>query len=307
MLANHLSKGDTVGVIAISSPPHIEQLKKGIPYLENMGLNVKLGKHIKDKHKYLAGTDEARLSDFHEMIKDSNVKAIFFACGGYGSGRILSKIDYELVKRNPKILWGFSDLTNLHTAIHQKTGLITFHGPMIASDLGDGIHDEEVTLRGFQQLFSPIVREYTENNVSDLTVIAKGEGSGELVGGNLTALTSTLGTPYELDTKDKLLFIEGINEEPHQIDAKLLQLMYAGKLAECRGVVIGDFAKSEPKTDRPAFTLHEIFEHYLGDLGIPVVSGFKIGHCSPHYAIPLGVSARLTADIKRLKINPAVK
>ena len=306
MLAQPLSKGDTVGVIAISSPPKMAELHAGIPFLEEMGLRVELGDHIEETHAYFAGTDEARLADFHKMIKDPNIKAIFFACGGYGSGRIIPHINYSLVKAHPKILWGFSDLTYLHTAIRQQTGLVTFHGPMIASDLGNGKNDPDITLAGFNQLFTPMIRMYNEE-ISELTVIQAGEATGELVGGNLTLLMSTLCTPYEIDLQDKILFLEDINEEPYQIDSKLQQLRFSGKLDQLKGVVLGDFAKSEPKTDRPAFTLQEIFTHYLSDLGIPVMSGFQIGHCQPHFAIPFGVSAALSTAQKQLSIEPAVQ
>ncbi|HJV31751.1 MAG TPA: LD-carboxypeptidase, partial [Bacillales bacterium] len=134
-----LNMGDTVGVIAPASPPDQEKLTQGIQFLEEFGLKVKLGKNLKKKFGYLAGTDRERLEDFHEMFADKDVKAVFCARGGYGTSRFASMIDYELIKKNPKIFWGYSDITFLHTAIYQETGLITFHGPMIASDLGEEI------------------------------------------------------------------------------------------------------------------------------------------------------------------------
>lgn len=304
LLPKKLRKGDTIGIIAPASPPDMKSLQQAIPFFAKLGLNVKLGKFIDKTYGYLAGTDEQRLTDLHDMIADKEVKAIVFARGGYGTGRIAASIDYELIKVNPKIIWGYSDITYLHTAIRQKTGLVTFHGPMPASDIADPNFDE-ISSSSFFQLFKPITRVYDER-ISPLDVLVEGEGTGALVGGNLSLITSTLGTEFEIETDGKILCLEDIGETPYRIDSMLNQLKLAGKLDQLSGVVVGDFAQADPK-DKPSLTLKEVFEYYLGDLHCPVMSGFKIGHCFPNFAVPLGTEATLNTVDKTLTICPGVQ
>ncbi|WP_010099261.1 S66 peptidase family protein [Ornithinibacillus scapharcae] len=304
LLPKALQEGDTVGIIAPASPPEMKCLQDALPFFKNLGLNVKLGKHIREVYGYLAGTDEKRLEDFHDMMVDESIKAIIFARGGYGTGRIVADINYDLVRNNPKIIWGYSDITYLHTAIRQKTGLVTFHGPMVASDIADPDFDV-LTASSFQQLFSPTTLQYN-GDASCLHVLVEGESAGTLVGGNLSLLVNTLGTEFEINTEGKILLIEDIDEPPYRVDALLNQLKLAGKLASTAGIVVGDFANAKPKKE-PSLTLDEIFNHYLGDLTCPVMSGFKIGHCFPHFAVPLGVRAILNTKEKTFTVMPGVQ
>lgn len=300
-----LKKGDTIGVIAPSSPPNLGNLHTSLSFIEELGLNIKMGKYVENVYGYLAGTDEERLSDLHAMLKDPEVKGIIFAGGGYGAGRIADRIDYQLMAEQPKILWGYSDITYLHTTIGQFANVVTFHGPMLASDVGkDTFH--ELSARMFDQLFEPIELHYTEE-IAPLHTIVGGVAQGELVGGNLSLLVSALGSKYEIDTRGKLLLIEDVSEEPYKVDSMLNQLRLAGKLNEAAGIVVGDFSKAEPDKRKVTLTLEDVLQHYLGDLGKPVVSGFKIGHCQPHFAVPLGVEARLDGDAKTLTILPGVQ
>ncbi|MEN2767312.1 S66 peptidase family protein [Ornithinibacillus xuwenensis] len=303
ILPEPLQNGDTIGVIAPASPPDIKRLLTAIPFFESIGLRVKLGKHIDCVHGYLAGTDEERLADFHEMIGDEAIKAIICARGGYGTGRLLDSINYDLIARNPKIIWGYSDITFLHTAIRNKTGLVTFHGPMLSSDVADSKFDN-LSASMFQQLFYPTELYYTEA-ISNLDVLVEGKATGQIVGGNLSLIVNTLGTEYEIDTEHNILLIEDIDEVPYRVDAMLNQLKQAGKLDQVAGIVIGDFANSEPKK-LPSLTLYDVFLDYFGCLTCPVMSGFKIGHCFPHFAIPLGVHATINTYKKNLLISPGV-
>jgi muramoyltetrapeptide carboxypeptidase len=294
---NRLHKGDTVGVIAPASPPNLENLERGVQFLTELGLNVKTGKNVGNIHGYLAGNDQERLEDLHEMFLDQNVKAIFCACGGYGTGRIAAKIDFDIIRNNPKIFWGYSDITFLHTAIRQQTGLVTFHGPMLGSDIGkEDTHS--LSKEGFRQLLQPQEMIYSEN-ISPLEVLKEGTASGELVGGNLSLLVSTLGTKFEIETNNKLLFIEDIHEEPRSVDRMLNQLYMAGKLEAANGILIGDFCDCEPKRDL-SLTLDEVIGHYVRLANKPAIKGLKIGHCNPHIAIPLGVKAAFNTFEKRL-------
>nr|WP_289039461.1 LD-carboxypeptidase [uncultured Allobacillus sp.] len=303
MLPKPLKHGDTVGVIAPASPPNIENYQKSKAFIESLGLSIQEGKHLKNVHGYLAGTDDERLEDLHAMFADDSIKGIIFAGGGYGTARIVHRLDYELIKKNPKIFWGYSDLTYLHTAIRQETGLVTFHGPMLASDVGeDDFHP--LSKKQFDQLFKPTSLVYDES-FSALEVIAEGEAEGEIVGGNLTLIASSLGGQYELDTKGKLLFIEDIDEEPYRIDGYLAQLMHAGKLDDAAGIIVGDFKNAVP-TRKPSLSLKAVLEDYFHSLKKPVMKGFQIGHCQPHFAIPLGTWATLSTKNKSLSIEPGV-
>ncbi|WP_368901279.1 LD-carboxypeptidase [Oceanobacillus oncorhynchi] len=304
MLSYRLKTGDTIGMIAPAGPVKKEKLEQSFSFFENMGLKIKLGQHVYDQYGYLAGKDTHRLADFHQMVADRNIKAIIFARGGYGTGRFIDKLDMELIKKNPKIIWGYSDITFLHTAIRQATGLITFHGPMPASDMVKKDFDT-LSSQLFRQLFGPTNLIYSES-ISPLTVYREGEATGSIVGGNLSLLVQTIGTPYEIVTKDKLLFIEDIGEEPYRVDGMMNQLRLAGKLKDAAGIIIGDFAEAEPKV-QPSLRMEEVWKHYFRNYTKPVVAGFRIGHCFPHFSIPLGAKATLSSRTKTLQLSPGVR
>ncbi|KOP69861.1 peptidase S66 [Lysinibacillus sp. FJAT-14745] len=293
----HLQKGDTVGLVALSSPAQPEKLGDAIAFLDDLGLNYIIGDTIQAKHDYLAGSDEERLADFHEMVRNPEVKAIFCVKGGYGSARIAEKIDYGLLEENPKIFWGFSDLTYLHCAINEYANLVTFHGPLLMS-VG---RIDDLSKRMFLQLFSPMELQYTED-ISPLTTIAPGVARGEIIGGNLRRLVNTLGTKFEVCTEGRILLIEELGETIPKIDEMLQQLKQARKLEQLAGVIIGSFTQTE--ADEAA--LFALMKDYFADLGVPVVAGFKIGHDSTNIAIPLGVDAILDAQEKVLRILPGV-
>jgi muramoyltetrapeptide carboxypeptidase len=301
---DRLQIGDTIGIISPSSPPNPENLERSLKFLEGLGLKWKFGKHARKINGYLAGTDAERLEDLHAMIKDPEVKGIICSSGGYGAARFTDQIDLQLMKENPKIFWGFSDITFLHTAMGLYSNLVTFHGPMLGPNVGTDAF-EDMSGKMFQQLFEPMELHYT-NAISELTAITSGAVQGELVGGNLSLLARGIGTKFEIDTKGKLLLLEDIGEEPARVDGLLNQLRMCGKLADAAGIVLGDFSKTETKKQW-SLTLDEVFDHYFSDFKKPVVKGFKIGHCEPHFAVPLGVDARLDADNLTLTILPCVK
>jgi muramoyltetrapeptide carboxypeptidase len=298
-----LVKGDTVGVIAPASPPEQVNLERALPFLESLGLKVKLGNNLYNTNGYLAGTDNKRLEDLHEMFTDKNVKAIFSACGGYGTARLASAVNFELIRNNPKILWGYSDITFIHNAIHKETGLVTFHGPMLSSDIGKA-DAHPLSKQLFNQLFQPTEMIYNEE-ISALDTMIEGTAEGTLIGGNLSLLVSTLGTRFEVETKDKLLLIEDVNEEPRAVDRMLNQLLMAGKLHDAAGILVGDFNNCVPERQQ-SLSLDEVIGHYIKLAGKPALSGFKIGHCSPHISVPLGAHAELNANQKQVKIQPGV-
>lgn len=299
-----LQKGDTVGIVSPSSPPGREELEKSLEFLDELGLKWKFAKNAKNIHGYLAGTDDERLADLEEMFLDPEVKGIICSSGGYGAGRITERLDMDIVKENPKIFWGFSDITFLHTAMGAYANLVTFHGSMLGPNVGKDTF-EDLSGQMFQQLFEPMELHYTEE-ISPLESVTSGVARGELIGGNLSLLARTIGTKFEFDTAGKILLIEDIGEEAVRVDGLLNQLRMAGKFNNVAGIVIGDFANTETQK-KWTLTLDEVFDDYFSDLKVPVVKGFKIGHCEPHFAVPLGVEAILDADEKTLTILPGVE
>ncbi len=296
-----LTPGDTVGVVALGGPFAMEYLPDKLATLESLGLQVRLGETVGLTGKYLAGSDEERLNDLHMMIQDPDIKGIFCLRGGYGAARIADRIDYQSLTENPKIFWGFSDVTYFHTAFQEYANIVTFHGPMLSSINGGGL--SELSKKMFQQLFTPFEIQYDEN-LTPLQTIVPGSARGELTGGNLARLVNTLGTKFEFDTKDKIVLLEDIGESLENIDSMLNQLRLSRKLEEAAGVVVGNF------TDIKDGTLEEVwslFEEYLNPLGKPAVAGFMIGHCEPNIALPLGVEAILDADLKVLRVLPGVE
>ena len=296
-----LQQGDTVGLVNLSSPLKQEALGDKLAFLDQLGLRYKLGNTIQSGEGYLAGTDKERIADFHAMVQDPEVKAIFLVKGGYGIARIVDKISYPLLEDNPKIIWGFSDVTALHTQVNEFANLVTFHGPMLSSPQGEL---DELSQKMFQQLFQPIEIEYSES-IAPLTTLVGGAVRGELTGGNLNRIIGTLGTKFEIDVRNKIVVLEDIGESIEQLDHMMNQLRLARKLEQAAGFVIGDFNMSDD-TYRYDDVV-EMIAGYLTPLQKPAVTGFKIGHCTPNIAIPLGVDAILDADDKTLRILPGVQ
>ena len=302
---NRLKRGDTIGIIAPSSPPDQKSLHKSLQFIEALGLNYKIGESVNSVYGYLAGTDDERLDDLHQMFADPNIAGIICACGGYGAARYTDRINFDLIAHNPKVFWGYSDITFLHTAIERYAGFVTFHGPMLASDVGKDTFQEK-SAKMFEQLFEPTVLQYDESFAS-IETFHPGQCQSELVGGNLSLLSNGIGTKFEVNTKGKILIIEDVDEEPYRVDCMLNQLRQAHKFDDVAGIIIADFSHAEPQKRKVSLTLDEVFEHYFGNLSIPIVKDVKIGHCQPHFAVPLGANAFLDADEKTITIQPGVK
>ncbi|NOZ62768.1 MAG: LD-carboxypeptidase [Calditrichaeota bacterium] len=301
-----LKKGDTVGLIAPASCVfEPATIREGIETLQSLGFKVQTGKHIAEKYGYLAGTDEQRVSDLHDMFRDDSVKAIFALRGGYGSMRLLDLIDYQLIRSHPKILMGYSDITSLCLGIYAKTGLVTFHGPVAISSFS------EYTQRYFYQSVQSTAAigevELPEPDnplrpTAHLATIRSGKATGRLVGGNLTLLTALLGTPYEPDFREAILFLEETGEEPYDIDRMLTQLLLSGKLDRVNGIIFDLCPDCAPRDYKPAFptnlSVEEVLQDRLGHLKCPALFGLKVGHEADKPTMPLGVQVTLDADKK---------
>lgn len=304
-----LQKGDTIGIVAPASPLEKKSdLVRGIKTLEEMGFNVLVGENVNNRHEYLAGTDEERAYDLNNMFGNKEVDAIFVTQGGYGSGRILRYLDFDLIRENPKIFIGFSDITILHLAIRKMTGLVTFHGPGMG-----GFNPEELTDYRKEYLEKALMSDKPigEIPLADkkkwINIINEGETYGEIVGGNLTLMCSSLGTPYEIDTEDKILFFEDLDTEPWIFDHMLTHLCNAGKLQKAKGIVIGECADCVPYKHNPGFQvtffLEEVLEHFIKPLKIPAIYGLPLGHTEDLATIPIGVKAHLDATNGKLFID----
>ncbi len=290
-----LKKGDVIGIISpASSPDDFSRIENGVSYLESLGYRVKLGKHIYKRFGYLSASDEERAQDLNEMFADPEVRAIICVRGGYGTPRILDKVNYSVIKKNPKIFVGYSDITALQLAIFKKTGLITFSGPMLAVDIYSfDSYSEEFFWRILTSKSGKI--ELKNPDGVELIVLKPGKANGTLLGGNLSLLASIIGTKYQPDFKDAILLIEDIGEEPYRIDRYLSQLKNSGILNKIKGCILGQFTDCVPKEMGKSLTLEQIFEDYFGKLKIPVISNLSYGHIPQKLTLPIGADVKIDA------------
>jgi len=292
-----LKPNDVIGVIApASAPSPPEKIDKGIRYLERLGYRVKLGKHAKNAHGYLAGRDPERLADLHAMFADHSVKAIFVVRGGYGTPRLLRNIDYDLIRRNPKILVGYSDITALQLAIFKKVNLITFSGPMVAVEMFQKM--DPFTEEFFWEILTrnrPLGRVLNPNRepLRWLHVPEKKRTIlGRLLGGNLSMIISLMGTRMLPDFSGGILLLEEIDEEPYRVDRMLTQLRIAGVLNRAAALLLGSFTNCVP-TDKtkPSLTIEEVIHEVTAGLQLPILSHLAYGHISRRLTIPIGLKA----------------
>jgi muramoyltetrapeptide carboxypeptidase len=274
---------------------------KAAQWMQARGYRLQIFPGVEQKDGYLAGSDEVRLNDLHAAFADSSIDAILCLRGGYGSPRFLDRIDFELLRCNPKPFVGYSDITALHLAISRYAGFVTFHGPMLNADLLGGKQQPTESsllsmLRGELQAGSVL----SHPRAYPLITIVPGIARGRLLGGNLSMIAATLGTPYEIDAEGIVLFIEDINEPLYRIDRLLTHLRLAGKLSKLCGVLVGDIAGVDEQA--LAALLRQTFE----PLQIPVLAGWRSGHCDPNLTLPMGAMVRLDAGEKQLVLEQDV-
>ncbi len=289
-----LPDGGTIGIVGPAGPMKTERLEKGVAYLKRRGYSVVLGQHVRDVWGYLAGHDRDRADDLNQMFMDPHIDAVFCTRGGYGSPRLLDFVNYEAIERRPKPLVGYSDITALQLAIFQRTGLVTFSGPMVAVEMGLGI--EPFTESNFWPLLSGSreLRRFRSAS-GPLRILAGGTAEGPLLGGNLSLLCTLVGTEYMPNFEGAILVVEEVGEYPYRIDRKLVQLRLSGLLGSVSGIVFGQFTDCQPDTDSPDFTVAHVLADFAADLNIPIASGLPYGHEALKYTIPWGVRARLNA------------
>ncbi|KLU58878.1 putative murein peptide carboxypeptidase [Peptococcaceae bacterium CEB3] len=299
-----LKKGETIGLVAPSGPiPEPEIVDSAVAKVQELGFNAKVGKSCRETYGYLAGSDDLRANDLNAMFADPVISGIICVRGGYGAPRILDKLDYRTIARNPKVFVGYSDITSLHVAFNKMCDLVTFHGPMVTTDMLTDFDDFSK-----DSFLKAITTSESLDMVANppgepIKCLTRGKASGPIVGGNLSLISALMGTPYEIDTKDKLLLLEDIDEYPYRVDRMLTQLRLAGKFAQCSGVIIGDWNHCVPEEGKPSLSLMDLFEGIIAPFGKPAIYNLKAGHCRPKMTVPFGVEAILDADNCTLSIK----
>jgi len=308
-----LNHGDTIGIVAPASAPiDAKAIDRSVKVLQSLGFKVKLGKHLRKKQGFLAGSDEERLGDLMSMFRDPEVKAILCVRGGYGTARLLPLLDYKVIRANPKIFVGYSDITSLHCAFLKKANLVTFHGPMLHSDFCKK-DMPDFTLQSF---LNTLTQPYAAGSIcktyhGKISVLRRGKASGRLLGGNISLLCTTLGTPYQPSFKKKILFLEDLDEAPYRFDRMLTHLLNAGVLQQVAGVAVGlnrNCIDPQAKKRKQYWqTVEDVLKERLAPLKVPVVAGLPCGHVPLNATLPMGVQAELDGTNGDLTIlEPAV-
>ena len=300
-----LRPGDLVRFVAPAGPVDAAAVDKARQVIEAKGFKVVVPQKIDRRMRYLAGTDDERAAELNEALRDPDARAVFACRGGYGLTRILDRLDYQALREHPKIVVGFSDLTGLHLAIAAKCRMVTFHGPMPLASLGK----EEGEHKYASDLFWRLMRtgKYSDDPANALTIplpspaekakaLAPGRATGRLIGGNLSLVAATVGTPYQVETKGRVLFLEDTHEAAYRVDRMLSQLRLAGLLEGLSGVILGSFDGADQSE------LAEVFREYLAGKGFPVLTGFPVGHLPQNAVLPCGVEAELDADAGTLRL-----
>ena len=303
-----LKRGELIGIISpASAPDNSSIVENGVKYIESLGYRTILGKNVGKVRGYLAGTDEQRIEDIHQMFSDKKVKAVFCLRGGYGAFRLLDKIDYKLIRNNPKIFVGFSEITTLQMAFLEKANLITFAGPMVVSNFSKEISD--YTEENFWRLL-------TSKNKPDNIIFSEhkiiydkkyDKTSGRLIGGNLAVFTSMIGSGYLPSFKNDILLLEEINEPPYKIDRMLNKLRFNKVFNKLNGIILGNFIDcEEPDKKKTSLTIDEVFRDYLGELKFPVIRSFPHGHTKNILTLPIGTNIKLNLREGRMEFLESV-
>lgn len=303
-----LKSGDTIALVTPGSYITEQEKEESINNLRSLGFNVTYSDKLMQKNGFFSATDEERAADLNEMFERKDVQGIMCARGGYGCARILPYLDFELIEDNPKVLIGFSDVTALQYAILKNSNLITFHGPVSISTFSSfSINNfRNVLLNPTDELEFENSKTGNNYNPYGITVISDGNAEGELVGGNLSIVTSLIGTEYDINFSGKIVFLEEFLEEPYRVDRMLTQMMQAGKFENAAGIALGVFKMCEPNKTNPAFsdsfTLMEVLIDRLRNLEVPVIYGLSFGHVSDKFTLPFGGKAELNTETMQLKL-----
>jgi len=302
-----LEAGQTIGLISPSGPTSPggattpEQLAAARARLAEAGFPTVIAPHALDVRGYLAGDDPGRVADLHAMFTDPAVRAVLCIRGGYGAMRLLDAVDYDLIRRHPKVFIGYSDITALHLALHHRAGLVTFHGPMAGAIAAGGEHDLGQLLRAITRP-RPLGPLANPPDGPEIETLVPGTADGVLLGGNAAVLTSLLGTPYLPSFEGAVLFLEDILDHTYRLDRKIVQLRLAGVLEQVAGIVVGECRLRAEAGDQ-GLSIRQILEDLVVPLGKPAIYGLACGHGAYHLTLPVGVRAHLDAGRGVLSID----
>jgi len=308
-----LKAGDTVGLIAPGGHTDAPAIAKAIKNIESLGFHVKLGRNLEAVYGNYGGFPGQRLDDLHAMFADPDVAAIWAIRGGSGCIQLLGHLDYELIRRHPKILIGYSDITALHLAIQKKVGLVTFHGPVASSTFSDYsvTHLLNVLMHPEEEYTIPMALENSRKAEEEphyaLRTVVPGVCEGPLTGGNLCLVSALVGTEYASSYKGGILFLEEVNEAPYRIDRMLMQLQLNRKFDKAAGIMLGICENCGPQDSDISLTLDETTDQHLTPLKVPAVTGYSFGHIRDQFTLPMGIRARLDTERQTLTLlEPAV-
>lgn len=307
-----LRRGDTISVIAPAGPVVRERIEKAFEFLRARGYRIKTHGEVFRKTGYLAGDDSTRAGELMAAFADPESTAVWCARGGYGVSRILSRLDYDLIARHPKVFVGFSDITGLHLAFQNLTGLVTFHGPNLQDGFGAA---EPMSPTTEAALWKSIAADgehttgmqlstYAEDAVAGVSIqaLVPGIANGRLTGGNLSVLAGLVGTPYDVDTEGRILFLEDVNEPVYRVDRYLSQLALAGKLKAAAGILLGSFNFDEADPNETPEKMNALLAEYFGPLEVPVLTGLPAGHQRENWALPIGGLVEVNANARRVTL-----
>jgi muramoyltetrapeptide carboxypeptidase len=301
-----LGAGSLVAVIAPAGPPKPDRLNRGLAFLNKHGYKTRVYSQVRRRRGYLAGDDQVRAAAIMDAFLDSSVDAIFAARGGYGCLRLLPYLDFKVIKKYPKPIVGYSDLTVLLLSIYKECGMTTFHGPMVSIDFGSR-PGPFIANNFYKALEStkpigiiPKAPKYKYGNIYG------GKAEGVIVGGNLSLISRMIGTGYLPSFKNKVVFLEDTDEQPYRIDSYLAQLFLATDIEEAKGYIIGEITNSEPRGGyAESLTMAQVLKDYFAGLKKPVITGYPCGHGDEKVTIPIGVKVSIDADKKVLEIKEA--
>ena len=310
-----LSAGDTIALVSPASATFNSlDLQIARESLEALGFKVRQGEHMMERHGYLAGDDKARAEDINKAFADRSIAGVHAIRGGWGSARLLPYLDFDAIRRNPKVLIGYSDITALLLSIHAKTGLITFHGPIGLGrwDAWSLDYYRRVLMGGEAVTYSN--KQGISGDRNSLVQVefrtlthAPGKARGRLLGGNLTVLTAILGSPYLPDWDDAILFCEDVGEDLYRVDRMFTQLKLAGVLSKIKGFVFGSCSECGPGEGYASLTLEEIIRDHIKPLGVPAWQGAMIGHAQPQWTLPVGAQVEIDGSAGTIRLlEPAV-
>jgi muramoyltetrapeptide carboxypeptidase len=285
-----LKYGDVIGVVAPSGPPREKELAMGVERLEKLGFKVRLGYHISKRWRHLSAEDSQRVEDLHRFFSDPGIRAIVCARGGSGAARLIPHLDFSIIKANPKIFVGSSDVTTLLLCLTQTCGIVAFHGPMVAPNFGK--KPAALTDDFFLKLLTQ-QEPAGQMDIAGVKILKTGTAEGALTGGCLTILSLGLGTPHAVKTRGSILFLEDIDEAPYKIDRMLTHLKQASCFKNVRGIVFGKMVNCQPKPDE-GYTLEDVILDVLSDFRGPILYGFPSGHGEENVTLPFGVKVRIS-------------